>query len=464
MANAPKTKKENEVTPTGTAKVIERRGPNDEVLGKTVNYEAEIQQKDVPDTDTETEIEFDDFSNETYGAEFEQEIPAIPDTPLEILFKQLRGAISNGIADNFLAMVSRSPDPIGMRFNRPNSLPSMSLGAFSFSSRDLFNFDSAIQEKNGNSGGIFNIKVYKGNNEPLMLRRNPYDYESRGNPQYYEVGLVNYSVPDPAKTDATPGTSQDQSALLEYMKQSENRFESLLQAMNKPREKTTLEAAIEQKVLNDILNPPQNNNNSPDAFQQTMLTMLAMPQMVEKFSSKMFPDPPAPVEPDMMDRITKLLDVPAVANVIENLSDVSSRFAISKMNGQAQAVELESEFEDDEPDYQESQNDIEMKDLIHNLIIELESDNPITATSPFIINLQRAYPGAASTVVSMCKSVDFETTIKLLGRAMDKMSPNPMIDFVDVAKSQEAGQYVWNPRGEKLKVRLNEFYTFAKTL
>jgi len=44
------------------------------------------------------------------------------------------------------------------------------------------------------------------------------------------------------------------------------------------------------------------------------------------------------------------------------------------------------------------------------------------------------------------------------------MDPHPFIPFLDVPATQAAKAYVWNERGNKMLARLQEFYTFVRSL
>jgi len=58
---------------------------------------------------------------------------------------------------------------------------------------------------------------------------------------------------------------------------------------------------------------------------------MAMPVMVEGMAKRMFPTPAEPVEPDMFDRVGKILEIPAVNSIVEKVGNMSEAFAISKM-------------------------------------------------------------------------------------------------------------------------------------
>lgn len=465
----PRTKTETKViVPENTiAKVVESRNSAGELMHTKVDYQAEVEQNEVPEIDEDSENETGDLLGEDFNSEFEFENQVIPDTPLEVLFKQLRGAISNGIPDNFLAMVSRNPDPIGMRFNYGNSMPAMSLGAFGFSSRDLFNFDSAIQEKNHNSGGVFNVKIYKSDNTPLLIKRNPYAFEQRGEPNFKEVGLVNYPVPDPPKIDMLPGANGSDSALLAYIERSDKRIEDLFERMNRPQEKSEVEQLVMRTAVERLMNP-QSQGGGMESFQQMMISMFAMPQMVEGFAKKMFPETPPPAEMGVMDHIGKLLENPTVAdtaaNVVNALTNVSADFAQSKMRGQAVTIEQNDDDDADEIIDAQPEPNPEMKQLIHNLLTELESENPLNADNVFMGTLQNHYPMQAIVIKGMCKTSDFDTVVGMLGGEMNKINPNPLIPFVDLGETEKQNKFVWNERGDRLVVRLREFYTFVREL
>lgn len=427
----------------------------EQIGGKTVQYTAKVKQDDPPDIDDDSELDDEDLSFED---DLELEIQAVPDSPLEVMFKQIRGAVSQGLTgDNLLAMITRNPDPMGMRFNNPNSVPFMSLGAFQFTSRDMFRFDEAIQERNKNSGGVFNIKIYKVDNTPLMIRRNKYAFEQRGGPEFYEIGLMNYPVPDPNKVDApnAPG-SNIENMMLQYMEKTENRFEAMLQQMNRPKEQSTLEKAMEQKMLNDLLHPKENAGGM-DAFQNMMMSMAAAPIWIEKMTNRMFPEPAAPVEPDTLEKITNLLGTPAAEKVLGGFMAMSQQFAANKFATQANANTIHNPQPAAPVEQTASpEQQAEMRDLILNLIDQLESDEPLNGENEFIKDLQMEYPTQAGTLTAMCKGASFEMVVQMLVMGAGNLVPNPLDVFIT--------DNTWNERGAKLVIRLEEFYNHVKTL
>lgn len=454
--------KKTEVTiPADTkAKVTERIG------NQTVTFEAEVKQNEV-EIETENNDQTKDTTDENFDfADLEREDfepnQQIPKTDLEKMFDRLEMAIQmQSLQDSFIAMIVRQPDAaMNIKYNAPCGYVT-NCGYFQFTTRDLFNFDAAIQDRNGNSGGIFNIRIFKNDQTPLLLKRNRYDYDSRHLPEYTEVGLVNYPVANPVKADIIPlqnGQSNIENMLLSYMEKTESRFESLLQQMNKPKEQSTLEKALEQKMLNDLLNPPERNGLG--GFEQTMATIMAMPVMVEKMSEKMFPQPPVPVEPDIFDKAEKILKIPAVSGAVDSILNISESFAASKMaNAGTNTTAQQNPAQDQNL---EPEQNTEMLELLNDVIAELESDNPLDATNEFIQTLQTEFPTQADQLQSTCKIMSFDQIVQLLGA--QKLIPHPFVPFLDLEQTQATSQYVWNARGVKMVERLKEFYEFVKSI
>lgn len=474
------------IVPENTvAKVTERRNKDNEVTSRTAIYEAEVTQEN-EDTDTEDynerESDFSEIGGEDVAFETEiKNVAPIPKNKLEIMFSMIRRALADQpqLEDYFLASITRMPDAIGNRFNTRCSTQE-DLGAFQFTSNDQFNFQSEIQSRNKNSGGIFNVRIYKMDHAPLTIERGAYSWETRGQASSIEVGMVNYSVPDPVATldtrdnDHRDNSNSSQHMLLEFMRQSEDRFAALLESINKPKETSDLEKLIMQKAIENLLNPPESKGNKiEETIASVVGSTVVMQKMGEQFALLLGPkEPPAAAELSTFEMISKALEMPAVQNVVGAVTDVSERWMISKMQGQTQTVETperqpEQQTQPLTPQQEEQQRQFnEMQNLISNLIAELESERELNAENQFIKNLQSQYPTQAQTLITACKGMEFDLILKMLVQQCDTFTPNPMIPFFDLEAIRANGntQFVYNERGTKAIERLKEFYEFVKTL
>lgn len=450
------TKKQTQVVipPEGIqANVIEN------VDGKRITYPALITENENQETDTqnESEINFDGIENFDEYDETESgiEAPTIPKTQLETMFDYLRIAITQGAEDRFFAQVIRMPDSIGAAFRSPCSTQ-MDLGVFQFTSRDQFNFQGAIQKQNNDSGGFFNVRIYKSDQTALEIRKR-YTRETKD----IQVGLLNYSVPNPVKPDAPAigaPVNQMDNIIMQRLDKTDERFEMLLREMGKPKEKSTLEIAMEQKMVELVMSPPS-SSGGPDALQATMIAMFTAPEMAKKMIERAFPETPLPAEPDLMEKVTRVLEIPAVGNtmqgVIGGLSQISQDYFNRKTqtapNGNAPHSAPAPAPAADQPD--------EMTELFADLIDELESDNPLDGNNEFLKELETTYPTHAKRVQGICKGFDFESTLGMLIEFTAHIQPHPFDPFV---MSVENGQIIWNERGMKMINRLREFHEFVR--
>ena len=460
-----RTKTELKVNDETPAKVIERKD------GKTITYEATVSEKEVIGDSEEESFDYDG-ENETFvnanetGLPFiEEQDSEIPKTKIEKMFAHIRSAIKEDrVEDSFFAMVVRMPDNIGARFTYPCSTQ-MELGIFQFTSRDIFNFQGEIQRRNQNSGGIFNVKVYRQDQTPLTLHRrlvfSPREVTS------IEVGMLNYAVPNPVKDESANGNTSNfanngvENQIMSLIEKQEERFNQMIQQMNAPKEKSLVEKAFEAKILQDITNPPPPPSNGVDQIMPIMMqsfaSMFAMPEMMKGFSRTMFPEPPAPEQKDWVDKASQIFNMPVVQNALLKAGDVAEAIAVSRLPQMQAAATQETEYED-EPDNDKD----DMQILLETVIAELESDNPLDHTNAVVSDLKNDFPDHFDTLQTACQTFDFDGVFALLINKSSKMNPSPFIPFLDIEQTQATKKHVWNERGEKLIERLKEFYEYVK--
>jgi len=437
---------------------------------KRINYPAKIKENEVIENDEMAEIQDESFFSETDNLNANLENEEIPKDKLDIMFDDIE-RVSNGVNGIYFAKVTRQPDSLSDNFfNRCGG--EMPLGVFQFSLRDRFNFIPQLQKINGNSGGYFNILVFDGQQKPLgWSYRIGYSRETG----FKQIGCHNLLVPNPNITSDLTTTNQNQSnntslemvfsKMAEMMQSNHNQ---LMQIINRQPEKSTLEKAIEQKMLNDLLNPPP--PQTTNQFEQTMATILAAPVMIEKMSSRMFPPPPVEKEPNLAEQIQsgvkQALEIEPINNLFNIGVNALGMYAENKLTANTQSVidNLPNQNPQQNPQpvaIAETEND--MNYLIKDIIEELESDNILDENNELLQDLDKDYPSQSLMIKSLCKSNNFDVVLNLLMSQADGIKPvNPFVEFLDVEKSQTENRIVWNERGEKLLKRLNEFYEFAK--
>ncbi len=450
------------IIPPGTKTVV-RETP----LGREFEYEAELTQ------DEETEIEdeglfTDDETN--YSDQSQTDYQNLPKDPLTVLFDGIREG-QRSPDETFVANISRQPDFMNDNFYNPCNVMS-SFPPLQFNSKDMFAIVSMIQKHNNNSGGRFTLSVYRQDATPLCVPRRASD----GYIEQRQVGLSMLVVPNPTKeilaAENGSGNNGIAQVLAEMHKQNMESNNRILEAMRAEKPKSTLEQAIEQKVLNDILNPPQPQQSNGN-LEQTMATMLMMPAMVEGFARKMFPEPVAPHEPTTMDTVKEVLSLPLVDNAIGGILALVEQAQIAKMkkvspNGMNNLYnptdEGQEEYYDEPEPVRLSQADTDMQDLISDVVNELTGENPLNTENGMIKDLVVKYPDQFNQLKEACSIMTFEQIRSLLMSRTAKLQPNPFTPFIDWNKTAETNIYTWNESGDKLQVRLEELYNYLKSL
>lgn len=448
-----RTKTELKVNDETPAKVIERKD------GKTITYEATVSEKEViGDSEDETfgfDEENEDFVNASeVGLPFiEESFAQIPKTKIEKMFDNIRSAIKEDrVEDSFFAMVVRMPDNIGARFSYPCSTQ-MELGIFQFTSRDIFNFAGEIQRRNQNSGGIFNVKVYRQDQTPLVIYRR---LRGQMHVETTEVGMLNYSVPNPIREESnnatTNGNNGVENQIMALIEKQDERFNAMMQQINAPKEKSLVEKAFEAKILQDITNPPQQTNGL-EAMQTMMMQMFAAPAMIDGFTKRMFPEPTPPEQKDWLDKATQVFEMPVTQQLLGKLGDIGEAIAISRL------PPVQNPVDNDETEADEKED---MQILLETIIEELESERPLDGNNPTIIELRADFADNFDDLQTTCQTLPFDSVFALLVNKSTKMQPSPFVPFLDIEATKAANKYVWNERGNKLLVRLQEFYEYIK--
>lgn len=465
MASAGKAegKTKTEIVPviddTVEAKVVERKGSKGENLGSTVTYTAPVKEIEVEnEDDIEDEGDLDLSAFEADEPEVGQNY-TIPQTPLDAMFHNISYCVQNGEQDLFFASVFRVADPIGSRYRIP-CIGGMELGMFQFTTRDRFGFLGELHRLNNKSGGHFNVAIFRHDSTPLYILIPPHGRYNTAAPteSNRQIGIVNYGIPDQQIDDTTTGAPNDSNAaLMAYMDKAEQRFETLMrEVVGRPKEPSVLEKALEAKMIKDLTDPTPPPTNG---IEQIMMNMFAMPVMVEKMSKRMFPEPPTPSEPNGFDRAAQILDLPPVAGLLNSVGNISEAWAISKLQQQAGSAPTQQN-----PTQQPTEQETEMQELMSDLIDELESDTPFNADNEFLKELQTDYPTQAAMITGLCKGMAFEGVLNMLIGSTGNLNPNPFHQFWDIPATNQTQSIVWNERGQKLLIRLQEFYEYVKTV
>lgn len=434
--------------------------------GSTLTYEAKVKKRE---TNNDGE---DDFDEDFGESEITEPLAKIPQTQLYQMFNDVREA-SSFDGEPFVAIITRLQDFMNDGYNVPCSTIT-DFPPLQFTANDLLTFIASIQKANNNSGGRFTIKVCRMDASPLLRIVHHSRYSSTDVP----IGCAMVAVPNPIKDlSTTTSTAQSESdklaQILATMHQQNQQMQSqILQALNAPKPKSTLEDAMERKILNDMLNPPVPQT---DVFQNSMAQMMLMPAMAEGFSRKMFPpEPLPPPEPTTLDTIMKVIEMPMVQNITQNAVDSvlgmveqaqAAKFAAANKTVIVSAAsDMDSQTVEQLPEVESDEEPSDMQVLIEDIIKELESANPLDATNEMIKSLTAEYPDAVEQIIGICKGFKFERVVPMLIEQTKNLVPFPFDPYLDHEQIQATQTIVWNEKGGAMLKRLEEFYTYMKTL
>jgi len=467
LAIKPKPKKQTEiiVDENTIADVIETNNK----LGKstTIKYQAQVKQNETNDFDDEinNETENQDADSENQNGVFsflQSDYQEIPKDKIDTIFDELE--LESKENDYFYAKLTRIPDSMSDNFFS-TCASEMPLGVFQFTLRDRFNFIPAIQKQNNNSGGRFNIAIFD-NQQKLMQYFVGYDnpYSARKNPVYKSIGAINVLIPNPVKIEEKNAQTENYSIvqiIAQMQQKSDERMERLLLSL---REKSPFEKAMEQKLMNDIINPPQNSNNS---LEEKFMALMMMPQVADRMAKKMFPEPvpvPETAQPDWTDKIVKIASLPMVQNALERVGDIGEAIIASNLakNGQVQQPieQPQQNFVQELPQAGNENNDMQV--IITELITEIESNNEINSDNLTLQRLSNDYAEHFETVQTFCKVADFPTVLNMLITQTSKLEPFPFAPFLDLEQTNKTNTFVWNERGLKALKRLEQVHLYLK--
>jgi hypothetical protein len=495
---ATKTKQTQlEVDEETTAQVTETIKGNEST--KVLKYDAKVKQHEIETNETEDNEHLDISKNDyLYAQNFPvREIEEIPKDKIEIFFDTVEESLENEL-DNFYIKITRTPDSFDDDFLKRCS-DTVPLGLFGCRLSDRFRITELVQKKNNNSGGRFNFVAYDKNQKPLLVYVGDEVIHGRRVPQTSPIVARDIYIPNAEiqQQQQDNGNNAIGQAMIEIAKmQNENTklIVSEIQKINQPkeREKSTLEIAIEQKVINDILHPkeaPPQENLMANAIKEAMQTKLMIDTMSQGFAG-VFNGGNVNTEPKAW--YEKAIESPEVLEFAKSIGMTAlngfNQIMLAKQFSQQQAQlqnqptpqlteqpqqtvinpqpvtgELPHQINnpqtqqptEQQVNQQQQQAASDMQDIFKKIVTELESENPINADNKTLIELKESYPMIYPFLISNVKKMTFDECFSTI----QDMLPSEMLDeFFNPITN------VLNEKGEKLESRLQELYNYWLSL
>lgn len=448
------------------AEVVEHIG------GKTVMYNATAKHA-VKTNETQNE-------DQNFESDLESEVESYQETPyrelpkskLDVMFNDLSDIVNSGNYDNFTARLQRLQDQIGDNFNIP-CRDLMDGGYIRFTTQDRFAFIPEIQKVNNNSGGRFYIYIYDAQQQEVRVPHANPRFPTRIDyiPIAFEMTISNPIAQELQPINNNNGHFENDPMfmLIQQMRAESNQFkEMFLQTLNQRPEKSIIEVAREQMVINKIINSETKTTFDPNEFMQTVMMQGSMINgFGEMFQKMLMREPTAVAEPTAWDRVMQLADHPVAGQIVNKVLEVGEAIAATKLGQPGEVVTTQENPEQQSP--QETQAppvENPMQELLDEVIAELESENPLDATNETIKELQTDFPKEYGMLKMMCKGLDtFDEAFGTLLESTVQIQPYPFSEYLDFKAMELAGKgvYIVNEKGEKMKVRLNEFYEYVRT-
>lgn len=364
--------------------------------------------------------------------------------------------------DQYVAIITRVADVYNDNFHAPN-FADQNFPPMQFSPQGMMlNFIPSVQKFNNDSGGRFSIVICQMNGEPVDGAR-----------------LTNFVIANPPRAEnpvSQNGNGNETGVIAmmrEMMEQNQRNITALIASLQNGKQDrfTELAETVLLKKLSEDAKPAA-------SFEDAMMKMLLMPQMVETFADR-FREATSGSAKDVDDSPTwlRLAQSPfgqqigeKAGNILEGIVALGNQMAQQKIMQQQQAhippqsqpspptVTVEP-LPNSQPQTESAENieEIdEMKALIEDIVEELESENPIDENNEFLRELETENPMEALFVKMLCKSESFE---KLTGMLMQK-APEAFVGMVEVAEDGKTPRL--NERGVRIENRLREFYEYYK--
>jgi len=459
------------------ARIVEKIDSNGETtVTKTYTKDVELNEN-TPANNVTTESSTFDLNNQDIDLSMQGEVDEIPKDEIDEFFEKVKFSYTSeskpfNEKDSFTIKVIREPDSLDDDF-RTNCGQRMQVGLFSFNLRDALRFPEMLQKRNNNSGGRFTLIAFGRDNKPLQNLITVETIKVQGKtvnqPIFSAVVARNVIIANPFIENDGGNKSELASAFIELGKliqSSNDKTLAAIQALNAPKEKSIVEKALEQKLYNDIVNPKEKENPTFDAGQimnNVMQQQVVMQTMAQGFS-QMFNSNQSIQEKDWYD---KILDNEKIMQTGQNLVTVLSQIAASKLipqpqnnnpqqtaNNPQQPEQPEQQQLTPEQQVLEQQQRIaDMRNVIDNIVEELESENPINDDNEMIQTLAADFPKYVPMIVDSCKNSAFPDLVNMLSF----IAPDIFARFKDISGNlTEQGEHVIN-------VRLKEFYEYLRT-
>ena len=350
--------------------------------------------------------------------------------------------------ETYTCHVQRLVDLPSDQWAKPCHLSPMTFAPFTLQSDSAPQFVGMLQRFNGNSGGRFHIVIS----------------DQQGN-LVDGAEIKNFSIPDPLQgQQQQTGNSGEVVELMREMQRQQQEFNEKLIALNQPKdEMDTLERMLR---INAMLN--QDKPKEPEPFNPNKIyeTLFTSSQFIDNLASKFATETPPPEDKnawlEFLESDTgKTIASQAMGALGQVASVLATRAQAQKQQGSApvqnpdqpqpQQVEVNGEL--NEPSPAEQQQAVNMKNLIDDIIDELNSDRKLDDSNKFIEELSFEYPAVLPTLQMACKTQEFEQVYAIL----ETIVPETFSEY----KTKDGNL---NAKGKKLKARLNEFYEHIKTL
>lgn len=366
--------------------------------------------------------------------------------------------------DQYVAIITRLADVYNDNFHSP-SFADQNFPPMQFSPQGMMiNFIPSVQKFNNNSGGRFSIVVCQMNGEPIDGAR-----------------LTNFVIANPPRTEApiTNGNGSDAgivALMREMMEQNQRNMRDMIASIQAGKSDRLQELA-EQVMLKKLT-----EDSKPSAsFEEMMMKMFTMPAMVETMAESFRNAMNGGAkESDDSPTWMKVMNSPfgekigeRAGGILEGLMALGSQIAQQKMQQSPPAAAYQPPYQpppqeivtveplpnpaqDQTVKDDETTEEDEMKNLIEDIVGELESENVIDDNNEFMKELAEDYPMEAEFVKMLCKSQPFE---KLTAMLMQK-APSAFEGMVELSEDGKTPRL--NERGVKVENRLREFYEYYR--
>lgn len=396
------------------------------------------------------------FANPFTGSSYALPDTQLNETPLMRVLRELKD-YDDDTETEFVAMVTRRQDSMNDNFKRKCLSDEQFLPLY-FYVKDVINFPSILFRANKDSGGKF----------LLIITDNTGNYITR-----YFVTVPNDLLPPEQKDEKVNILNSNNDivtivrSLIDNQNQQTEKILATITAQNRPQEKSTLEKAMEAKLLRELTEekPPVSNdaNFMRDIYKNEMFQLKMIGEMFKETNTP--ETPPLGFLEKMLNNeqfVTSAVD--KVGLLASNIVQLIAMKSMQANNPQTVSQTVHNPHPQEvtqQPELTEAVKDesiMKQQAMFNEITTELERLDaeklPVTLDNPVLIKLSSEYSDIYPMIINFAKMSEFNTVWDILTEQIlsDELKDKYLDEQGDLTE-----------QGVKVKGKVKELYELWKS-